>query len=74
MLLCFKRVPFIVIMEHFVRNPESKTVILGNPVQFFCIQDRSLPLAEIVWLKDGILLALSSSDRQIFGALRRAIT
>ena len=50
-------------MEQFVRNPESKTVMLDNPVQFFCIQDRSLPLAEIVWLKNGTLLTVSSSDR-----------
>ena len=50
-------------MEQFVRNPESKTITLGNSVQFFCIQDRSLPLAEIVWLKNGTLLTISSSNR-----------
>lgn len=45
---------FAVITEQFFRHPESKTATLGDPVQFFCIQDRSLPLAEIVWLKDGM--------------------
>ena len=50
-------------MEQFVRSPESKTATLGDPVQFFCIQDRSLPLAEIAWLKDGMMLPVSSSDR-----------
>ena len=52
-----------VIVEQFVRSPESKTVTLGDPVQFFCIQDRSLPLAEIAWLKDGTPILVSSSDR-----------
>ena len=56
---------FIDIMQQFVRHPESKTVTLGNPAQFFCILDRSLPLAEIVWLKDGIILPISSSDRYV---------
>ena len=56
---------FVVIMEQFVRHPESKTVTLGDPVQFFCIQDRSFPLAEIVWLKDDMLLLVSSSDRYL---------
>ena len=50
-------------MGRFVRHPESKTVTLGDPSQFFCIQDRSLPLAEITWLRDGMPLPESSSDR-----------
>ena len=52
-------------MEQFVRHPESKTVTLGDPVQFFCIQDRSLPLVKIVWLKDDMLLPVSSSNRYL---------
>lgn len=47
-------------MEQFVRHPESKTATLGDPAQFFCIQDRSLPIAEIAWLKDGISLPAST--------------
>ena len=39
--------------------------LLGDLVQFFCIQDRSLPLSEIVWLKDDMLLPVSSSDRYL---------
>ena len=62
---CFLLNPyFAVIMEQFIRDPESKTATLDDPVQFFCIQDRSLPLAEIVWLKDGTLLPVSS-DRYL---------
>lgn len=55
----------VVIVEQFVRSPESKIALWGESVQFFCIQDRSLPLAEIVWLKDGMLLPVSSSDRYL---------
>ena len=51
---------FIVIIEQFVRHPESKTATLGESVQFFCIQDRSFPLAEITWLKDGVPLTSDS--------------
>jgi len=52
-------------MAQFIRHPESKTATLGGPVQFSCIQDRSLPLAEITWLKDGIPLPASTSNRYI---------
>ena len=64
-LLLNVHVYFVVIMEQFVRHPENKTVTLGDSIQFFCIQDRSFPLAEIVWLKDDMLLQVSSSDRYL---------
>ena len=38
-------------------------VMLGNTVQFFCIQDTSLPPAVVTWLKDGTPLPVSSSNR-----------
>jgi len=37
--------------------------MLGNTVQFFCIQDTSLPPAVVTWLKDGNPLQVSSSSR-----------
>jgi len=49
-------------MPQFIRHPESKTIMLGNTAQFFCIQDTSLPPAEVSWLKDGTPLQVSSSS------------
>jgi len=50
-------------MPQFIRHPESKRVMLGNTVQFFCIQDTSLPPAVVTWLKDGTPLQVTSSSR-----------
>lgn len=37
----------------FDRHPEQKTVAVGSSTSFYCINSGSVPLADILWEKDG---------------------
>ena len=44
---------FLDLTQSFDRHPENKAVSLGSSTSFHCINSGSLPMADILWEKDG---------------------